>query len=170
MIQIKKYRKFLIIIALFQVVGCLPTKHTLVYHQQDFNPNDIDVITVFPIITASPMLDAQSQAFAKDFQSLLLEELKKKGYTFNILNNTDTLGNIQPTMIPFLDSGRIREIGPNDAQWILMPTAIDGDVVCYLYQKATGKLMWEGSVSAINQREGIKVLMKRFPSNNRSIN
>lgn len=178
MSQINRYSIFLAIVAVFQLVGCAP-KFTLVYNQEDFKPNDIDVITVFPI------LDARRQVFVNDnyeeetepIQELIVEKLKEKRYEIKVINDTNSMGNIQPTMIPFLDSDRIREIGPSDATWILLPTVSalktftgatykEGELVCYLYEKRAGKLVWEGRGSSFSDlRDATKILMKDFPSN-----
>ena len=175
--QIEKYKIFLIVVVVFQLVGCAP-KLTLVYHREDFKPNNIDVITVFPV------LDARRHVFVNDnfeeetekIQELILKKLKKKGYPTKVINDTNAMGDIQPTMIPFLDSDRIREIGPSDANWILLPTVValktfmgatskSGEIVCYLYEKRTGKLVWEGSGWSTDLLGAAKGLMSDLPSN-----
>lgn len=113
-----------------------------------------------------------------------MENLKKKGYACEAIDDTNALGNIQPTQIPFLDTSRISKIGPIDANWILVPVVIElltgqvgitrnyAEIVCYLYEKPTGKLIWEGRAyfggplrKTGNLHGAINKLMKEFPSN-----
>jgi len=175
MAKINRYGIFFILVIVAQLTGC---GRTLVYQQTDFNPKDIDVITVFPL------LDARQHVFAyddfeeetEDIQLMILKRLKKKGYTFKVLNDTSTLGNIQPQMIPFLESERVRKIGPNDAHWILVPTVSAlrtfgavtpsyGEITCYIYNKYTGELVWEGSGNDVLLVRATRALMSDFPSN-----
>lgn len=175
MAKIYKYIIFFIVITLFQS-GCL--KNTLIYHTKNFEPHAIDVITVLPV------LDARRQVYAsvdfeketKKIQKLIVKRLKKKNYTLKVIGDTNAMGNIQPTQIPFLDADRISKIGPNDSNWILVPvvTALKNfmgantkhaEIVCYLFEKRTGKLVWEGSGYYPELRGATKNVMRNFPSN-----
>lgn len=171
--------KFIILLIVVAALpfGCAP-KFNLIYQQKDFKPDGIDVITVLPI------LDARRQVYSNytfedetgRMQALIVEKLEDKGYTPKPLDDTIALGNIHPTQIPFLDAGRVKKIGPSDANWILVPTVCElktytgattkiAEIVCYLFEKQTGKLVWEGSGRSTELRAATKGLMNTFPSN-----
>jgi len=169
---------FAVILLCVALSGCAP-KFNLVYQQKDFKPDDIDVITVLPI------LDARRQVYSNytfedetgKMQGLIVEKLEKKGYTPKPLDDTSALGNIHPTQIPFLDAVRVKKIGPSNANWILVPTVCElktyagattkiAEIVCYLFEKRTGKLVWEGSGRSTDLRPATKGLMNTFPSKN----
>jgi len=175
MAKIYKYIIFFIIITLFQF-GCV--KKTLVYHTKNFEPRALDVITVLPV------LDARRQVYAnvdfeketKKIQKRIVKRLKKKKYALKVIGDTNAMGDIQPTQIPFLDADRISKIGHNDSNWILVPvvTALQtftgasskhAEIVCYLFEKRTGKLVWEGSGRGAELIGATKNIMRDFPSN-----
>ncbi len=169
-----------IAIALCQF-GCLPWRLSpLVYFQEDFKADNVDSITVLPLTDARRPEQDTGLDYDKEcegVQELLREKLKEKGYTVKDFGGEDALGNIQPGQIPFLDADRIREIGPDDARWVLLPTVTrfgydlfgtpTAEIVCYLYEKPTGKLGWEGSVTSDKgkgpMKQAVELLMVEFP-------
>lgn len=178
MTKIYKYKIIFIVIALCQF-GCASSSYTLVYHQKDFKPHNLDVITVLPVV------DARQQVFEKtnfeeeteEIQELIIKKLKKKGYACKAIYDANAMGNILPTQIPFLDASRISKIGPGDANWILLPVVIalkpfmgattkQSEIVFYLFEKPTGELVWEGSGRLFkNDMLGAtKKLLHDFPS------
>lgn len=175
MANIDKYKILFIVIVLCQF-GCA-NMFTLVYHQKDFKPNNLDVITVLPVA------DARRQVFEKGnfekeiegLQQLIVKKLDKKGYTYKVVTGTNAMGNIHPTQVPFLDAERISKIGPSEANWILLPVVLEyhpfwdaefkyAEIACYLFEKPTGELVWEGSARYKNLKGATKKLMKEFPS------
>lgn len=173
----KFYRlKILFIIIIAFQFGCAAKKFTLIYHQNDLKSKDLDIITVLPVFDGRRSIQSKMdfQKESEGVQQLILEQLKKKGYDVEAINDTDALGGIQPTQIPFLDASRIREIGPKDAEWILVPIVLDlrevssfnmTEIICYLFEKTNGKLLWEGSNRYSDLQKATKKLMARFPSN-----
>lgn len=185
MAMIYKY-KILFIVMLLCQLGC--ANYTLVYHQKDFKLQSLDNITILPLVDARRVVE-QKISFEEEIeeiQELIVKKLKKKGYVCKAIIDTNFVENIQPAGIPFLDAKSIRNIGPIDAKYILLPVVVElvtaenayltrskgrpvvvvrAEMVCYLFEKPTGKLVWEGNAIFNKDLHGaIKKLMKEFPS------
>lgn len=168
MAKILKNKMLLIIVVLCQF-GCVT--RTLVYQQKDFKPHNLNSIAVLPVIDdrIEVLEKINFEEETEKIQPLIVKKLKKKGYVSEMVDDTNAIGNIQPAQIPFLDARRIRKIGPSDANWVLLPVVYAANgyaigVICYLYEKQIGKLIWEGSAYHSKPKKVIKLLMKKFPS------
>ncbi len=168
MAKILRNKMLLVIIVLCQF-GCVT--HTVVYQQKDFKPHNLGSIAVLPVIDdrieVLEKFDFEEET--EGIQPLIVKKLKKKGYVSEAVDDANAIGNIQPAQIPFLDAGSISDIGPIDANYILLPVVNIANsacvaFICYLYEKQTGELIWEGSGYHDKSNKAIKVLMKEFPS------
>ncbi len=174
LVMINRCKLLLITISIFQLFGC--ANSTLVYHKTDFSSQEIDIISVLPL------LDARRRAFSEDnyseeteeIQSIIVEELEDKDYTVKVVSKSDFRENINPTQIPFMNADQIRKIDLVDTSWLLLPTVTGlqtftgtllgyGETVFYLFEKRSGKLVWEGSSIDGDLDDAIEDLIDEFP-------
>ncbi len=149
----------------FLCIGCV--NPTLVYQHRDFNHKELDRIILLPMVDARNivLIDPEDED-TEDYQQLIAEELQEKEYNIQVVEDPDALGDILPGQLPFLDANHIRELGPQDARWVLVPVAVSDrqpEGMWYLFDKTRGKLMWEGSGIDDDLEEAFEVLMEKFP-------
>ncbi len=167
----KYHYQLFCVLLVFLCFACTP-KPTLVYHHKDFSYQELDVITILPMIDARNVVVTNPEADEMDediesYRQMIAEGLNKKEYKTRVVDDPNTIGDILPAQIPFLDASQISEIGPKDARWILLPVAVSDrppDVICYLFDKTRGKLMWEGSGHSGNLEWAFKGVLHRFPN------
>lgn len=161
----------------------------VIYQHKDFRPQSPDVITVLPVVDGR-LIVKQGDDFEKEtrgLQELIAATLKKKRYDCEVSDNANAMGGIHPSQIPFLDASHISEIGPGDSGWILVPVVNDffriygapmgaamlvkytalpthPDITCYLFEKRSGKLMWEGNATYLELKTAAQDLMHSFPA------
>ena len=169
-----QHKIILLTISIFQLAGCANTE--LVYHTRDFNSQEIDIITILPV------LDARLESFVEDdfseeteeFQSIILDELEDSGYTVNAVSDPEILENISPSQVPFLSADQVRKIDLINTSWLLLPVVIGlqtyngvipgfGEIVFYLFEKHSGKLVWEGSSTDSYLEGATEGLIDEFP-------
>jgi hypothetical protein len=171
----KKLGTVLVIFALLMMVSCV--ENTNVYHHHSFSPPSVDAIAVFPVLDARRVVyvDGRFPEKSMNIQQIISKSLAKKGYNSLLFSDVTTVEDLRPSMIPFMGPDQIRKIGSSDTKWILVPTVvelgtsgIDGpkscEIVCYLYDKSSGMLIWEGSAMTNDLEKSCDTLMGAFPS------
>ncbi len=180
----KNIQKHIVIVSMLLVflglTGCAP-KTVLVYKQKSLDLNKIGRIAVLPPVDGRRRVQRQED-FArktKKLQEGIVKRLNRKRYDCEARSDPDSLTYISAAQIPFADGSVIRKIKSDGTRWILIPVVYDifnygvtvkrssavsyAEISCYLFDKQSGKLVWDGSASGYSINNAVGNLFSKIP-------
>lgn len=175
-----------------QSVNCIPKRKSsygkaTIDHQESLDSTRIDKITILEVADGRNQVH-ENIDFEKEtsmIQSLMIACLKQKGYECAALKDRSAMA-MSAQQVPFAESSQIRKMGPEEAQWVMVPivenlnktkgSGSNCTLSCYLFDKSAGRLAWENSASRntvpltifqqseLDVKGTVRILLEKFPA------
>lgn len=152
---IKKNMALLIVIimALGLMGGCAATLKPAIHLDSSFHVQKIDIIVMLPAVDAR--FDKTVELEVQKLLNINAKSmLKKRGYEVQIINTDGTESQITKDDLESLDSEWIKQLGPDDANWVMVLALDDAtskltfgstgsaEVSGFFFDKQSGVLLW----------------------------